>query len=68
MNESYCLKCKQSVKLNDIEYKETKNKRKYMQGKCVNCNSLVNRFLKKVKSEIAEKVESLLKEKENELP
>jgi hypothetical protein len=63
-DNSYCLKCKKSVELTNVEIKETKNKRRYMQGNCSVCNCKCNKFLKKEKSEIAEKVESLLKEKE----
>jgi hypothetical protein len=47
---SYCLKCKCKNDLNDVQYKETKNKRRYMQGKCVKCNTLCNCFLKNEKS------------------
>ena len=62
---SYCLKCKSKQPIKDVEIKTSKNNRKMLSGKCNICDTKVCRFIKKDKSEMAKKLDELVKEDDN---
>jgi len=47
MNEAYCLKCKTKKNIINGSLKTNKKGNKYIQGNCDDCNTKINRILKK---------------------
>ena len=44
--EVYCVKCKAKKKITEYEITTTKNNRRMAKGKCPDCGTGVNKFLK----------------------
>ena len=46
MTKAYCVKCRKKVTMKNPKKVTAKNGRKMMKGKCPNCGTTVNRFVK----------------------